>query len=53
MDVWGVREQLFDIARRIATVGYCCLVPDLYYRVAWAPFDLRDATGRTVSLLRL
>ena len=22
MDVWGVREELFDIARRIGTVGY-------------------------------
>ena len=22
MDVWGIREQLFDIARRIGTVGY-------------------------------
>ncbi|MGE0255786.1 MAG: dienelactone hydrolase family protein [Alphaproteobacteria bacterium] len=53
MDVWGVREQLFDIARRIASVGYVCVVPDLYYRVDWTPFDLRDATGRTVSLLRL
>jgi hypothetical protein len=32
MDFWGMREELFDIARRIATVGYYCLVPDLYYR---------------------
>src|SRR5262249_52172199 len=32
MDFWGVREELFDIARWVATVGYCCLVPDLYYR---------------------
>ena len=22
MDIWGLREELFDIARRIATVGY-------------------------------
>src|SRR5256885_15640426 len=32
MDFWGVREELFDIARRVGTVGYYCLVPDLYYR---------------------
>ena len=32
MDVWGVREELFDIARRVASVGYYCVVPDLYYR---------------------
>src|SRR5262245_44546952 len=23
MDIWGLREELFDIARRVATVGYC------------------------------
>ena len=32
MDVWGLREELFDVARRIATVGYYCAVPNLYYR---------------------
>src|SRR4051812_28133786 len=31
MDVWGPREELFDIARRVATVGYCCVVADLLY----------------------
>jgi carboxymethylenebutenolidase len=28
MDVWGVREELFEIARRVGTVGYYCMVPD-------------------------
>ena len=32
MDFWGIREELFDIARRIGTVGYHVTVPDLYYR---------------------
>src|SRR5947209_15540256 len=32
MDFWGVREELFDIARRVGTVGYYCMVPDFYYR---------------------
>ena len=32
MDVFGLREDLFDIARRIGTVGYYVMVPDLYYR---------------------
>jgi carboxymethylenebutenolidase len=25
MDFWGVREELFDIARRVGTAGYCCM----------------------------
>src|SRR6266404_3503913 len=32
MDIWGLREELYDIARRVGTVGYYCLVPDFYYR---------------------
>ena len=34
MDIWGVREELLEIARRVGTVGYYCMVPDLYYRQA-------------------
>jgi carboxymethylenebutenolidase len=30
MDIWGIREELLDIARQIGIVGYCCLVPDWY-----------------------
>ena len=32
MDAPGIREELHDMARRVGTVGYCVLVPDLYYR---------------------
>ncbi|HLY44280.1 MAG TPA: dienelactone hydrolase family protein [Stellaceae bacterium] len=32
MDAHGVREELRDMARRLATVGYCVLLPNLYYR---------------------
>ena len=32
MDAPGVREELKDMARRLATVGYFVLVPNLYYR---------------------
>ena len=49
MDIWGLREELFDIARRIATVGYHCTVPDLYYRQGKVRFEKRDARGRMVS----
>ncbi len=53
MDIWGVREQLFDLARRIATVGFVGVVPNLYYRKGNNTFDYRHADGRTISLKTL
>lgn len=50
MDVWGVREELRDIARRIATVGYYCMLPDLYYRQGRIRHEFRDARQRMISL---
>jgi carboxymethylenebutenolidase len=32
MDAPGIREELRDMARRLASVGYCVLLPNLYYR---------------------
>ena len=32
MDAPGIREELRDFARRMATVGYFVLLPNLYYR---------------------
>ena len=32
MDAPGIREELKDMARRLATVGYFVLLPNLYYR---------------------
>lgn len=32
MDAMGKREELHDMARRIATTGYFVLLPNLYYR---------------------
>jgi len=32
MDAPGIRDELHDMARRLATVGYFVLVPNLYYR---------------------
>jgi carboxymethylenebutenolidase len=34
MDSVGVREELCDMCRRIATVGYYVIMPNLYYRLA-------------------
>ncbi len=49
MDVWGLREELFGIARRVAAEGYYCLVPNLFYREGKFRFERRNAEGRMVS----
>ncbi|MHB8528118.1 MAG: dienelactone hydrolase family protein [Caulobacteraceae bacterium] len=36
MDAPGIREELRDMARRIATVGYYVMLPNLYYRAGVA-----------------
>jgi len=53
MDVWGIREELYDIARRIATVGYYCAVPELYYRQGRVRHAFRDEKNRMISLAKL
>ncbi len=53
MDVWGVREELFDIARRIATVGYYCMVPDFYYRQGKVRNEFRNEKNQILSVARL
>ena len=32
MDAPGIRDELYDMARRLATAGYAVLMPNLYYR---------------------
>ena len=32
MDAPGIREELYDMARRLGTVGYFVMLPNLYYR---------------------
>ena len=32
MDAPGIREELYDMARRLAIVGYLVVLPNLYYR---------------------
>src|SRR6201995_119675 len=32
MDAPGIREELYDMARRLCTVGYYVVLPNLYYR---------------------
>ncbi len=50
MDIWGVRDELFEIARRVGTVGYYCLVPDFYYRQGKVRHEFRNAQNRMISL---
>lgn len=40
MDAPGYREELKNMARRIAKQGYYVLLPDLYYRIGTVRFDL-------------
>lgn len=49
MDVWGLREELFAIARRIASRGYYCIVPNLFYRDGKVRYERRNADGKMVS----
>ena len=53
MDVWGVREELYDLARRVATVGYYCMVPDFYYRQGKMRSTFVNDKGERISLSRL
>ena len=53
MDIWGLREELFDIARRVATVGYYCLVPNFYHREGKVRFEVRLPDGRMISFERI
>jgi carboxymethylenebutenolidase len=50
MDIWGLREELFDIARKIAVVGYHCTVPNFWYRRGKVRYEFRDEKGRMRSL---
>ncbi len=40
MDAPGIREELYDFARRIADQGYFVLLPDMYYREGKVRFDI-------------
>ena len=42
MDAPGKREELHDMARRIAAVGYYVVLPNLYYRTTREFAMVRD-----------
>ena len=49
MDIWGLREELFDIARKVAVTGYHRVVPNFYYRQGQARFAVYDERSRMKS----
>lgn len=49
MDVWGLREELFALARGVASHGYYCLLPNLFYRQGKIRLERRNAEGKMVS----
>ena len=52
MDAPGIREELHNMARRIAVHGYACIVPDLYHRYGNLRFDVaRRNEGMTSVIL--
>ncbi len=52
MDAPGIREELHNMARRIAVQGYACIVPDLYHRYGNLRFDVtRRNEGMTSVIL--
>lgn len=51
MDAPGFREELKNMARRIAKNGYYCILPDMYYRMGTIRFDTArrtDAMGKAI-----
>ncbi len=55
MDALGIREELRDMARRIGTVGYHVLLPNLFWRDGGATFDpaLLPVRGPDPEMMRL
>ncbi len=53
MDMWGIRTALTDIARSIAAAGYCCILPDFYYRNGKVRYAARDVVGRPLAFTDL
>ena len=48
MDAPGKREELHNMARRIAAVGYCVVLPNLYHRVS-KDFWLKERTEAAMA----
>ena len=50
-DVPGYREELRNMARRIAKHGYFCLLPDMYYRMGTLRFDMMKRSDALMKVV--
>jgi carboxymethylenebutenolidase len=50
MDAPGKREELHDMARRLASVGYYVVLPNLYYRKT-RQFELKERTPQALAAM--
>ncbi len=48
MDAPAIREELYDMARRMAAEGYYVILPDLFYRFGTLRFPFRNARTRLI-----
>jgi len=48
MDAPGIREELYDMARRMAAEGYYVILPDLFYRFGILRFPFRNERTRSI-----
>lgn len=51
MDAPGIREELYNFARRIAGQGYYAVLPDLYYRLGHHRFNLARRTEKMTEMI--
>jgi carboxymethylenebutenolidase len=42
-DAFGVRPSMHEMAKRLAGLGYTVLLPDVFYRTPFEPFDIPSA----------
>src|SRR3954466_6200132 len=52
MDAPGTREELRNMARRIARHGYFCILPDMYYRLRTGGFGIPRRTDAMSAVIR-